>query len=91
MRVIELELTLKAVNKDIATFSYDNAVSGVIHTPSASRATVILDGGYVLGEFHCPACALDALKDVQVKLIASEIKAGTYSDYKKTHINSAVH
>lgn len=60
-KITAVELNLTIVNKEIATFNIIGTVSGVIHLPSSGTATVVLDGGYVLGEFHCPLCAVKSI------------------------------
>lgn len=59
--ITTVELSLAIVNKDLATFNVNGAISGVVHLPSSGPVTVVLDGGYVLGEFHCPVCAVRTL------------------------------
>lgn len=54
--ITTVELSLAIVNKDLATFNVNGAISGVVNLPTSGPVTVVLDGGYVLGEFHCPAC-----------------------------------
>lgn len=49
--VTTVELNLAVVNKEIATININGAISGVVHLPSSGPVTVVLDGGYVLGEF----------------------------------------
>lgn len=56
VNVTTVELSLAVVNKEIATFNINGAISGVVHLPSSGPVTVVLDGGYVLGEFHCAVC-----------------------------------
>ncbi len=43
--VTTVELNLVIVNKEIATFNINGAISGVVHLPSSGPVTVVLDGG----------------------------------------------
>lgn len=58
IKVTTFEMGLAIVNKEIATFNINGAISGVVHLPASGPVTVVLDGGYVLGEFHCPGCTV---------------------------------
>jgi hypothetical protein len=58
--ITTVELNLVIVNKEIATFNI-NGISGVVHLPSSGPVTVVLDGGYVLGEFIAQFALLSAL------------------------------
>lgn len=49
IEVTSIEIGLAIVNKEIATFNINGAISGVVHLPSTGPVTVVLDGGYVLG------------------------------------------
>ncbi|MFJ89043.1 DNA breaking-rejoining protein [Salmonella enterica] len=72
MEIVKIEMNLKAVN-----------VSGVIHSNSTGETTVILDGGYVLGKFDCPHCAVEAISLLTVKVSDGEQAGfGNYRSYK---------
>ncbi|KDF13549.1 hypothetical protein AF41_00013, partial [Citrobacter sp. MGH 55] len=51
MKIVKIEMDLKAVNKEVAVFNCEKKVSGVIHSSETGVVTVILDGGYVFGKF----------------------------------------
>ncbi|CAM7365406.1 hypothetical protein CISEMA079M_07555 [Citrobacter sedlakii] len=68
MQIVTIEMNLKAVNKSIALFNCEKKVSGVIHSNSTGETTVVLDGGYVLGKFDCPHCAVEAISLLTVKV-----------------------
>lgn len=92
MKIIEVNVKLKAINNDVASFNLNDDIRGIIHAPKHGKVTVVLDGGYVLGKYDCSLCAIDALSDVQVELLISELQSGsTYSEYKKQHIRPAFH
>lgn len=83
MKVITVDLSIMAINKEIALFNCDEKFSGVIHSTSNGTTTVILDGGYVLGEFDCPHCAV-----TEISLLSANISTGdkagfgNYRSYK---------
>ncbi|TYM41743.1 DNA breaking-rejoining protein, partial [Salmonella enterica subsp. enterica serovar Typhimurium] len=61
----------------------EKKVSGVIHSNSTGETTVILDGGYVLGKFDCPHCAVKAISLLTVKVSDGEQAGfGNYRSYK---------
>ena len=84
MEVITVEMGLKAINPAIALFNCENKVSGIIHTPSSKEVTVILDGGYVLGKFDCPHCAVKAISLLALNISdADKSMLGSYRNYKR--------
>ncbi|MCM7084010.1 hypothetical protein [Enterobacter roggenkampii] len=86
--VTTVELNLAVVNKDIATFNINGAISGVVHLPSSGPVTVVLDGGYVLGEFHCPVCAVKHISLLSVKFAEAQNACGmSYYDHKRQLLN----
>ncbi|EEG9445696.1 DNA breaking-rejoining protein [Salmonella enterica] len=83
MEIVKIEMNLKAVNKSIALFNCEKKVSGVIHSNSTGETTVILDGGYVLGKFDCPHCAVKTISLLTVKVSDGEQAGfGNYRSYK---------
>lgn len=88
MSVTTVELNLVIVNKEIATFNINGAISGVVHLPSSGPVTVVLDGGYVLGEFHCPVCAVKHISLLSVKFAEAQNSCGmSYYDHKRQQLN----
>ncbi|MFX2553419.1 hypothetical protein V6269_05700 [Enterobacter roggenkampii] len=86
--VTTVELNLVIVNKEIATFNINGAISGVVHLPSSGPVTVVLDGGYVLGEFHCPVCAVKHISLLSVKFAEAQNACGmSYYDHKRQQLN----
>lgn len=83
MKIVKIELNLKAVNKEIALFNCEKKVSGVIHSIKNGATTVVLDGGYVLGQFDCPHCAVTAISLLALQVSDGD-KAGfgNYRSYK---------
>lgn len=83
MKIVTIEMNLKAVNKEIALFNCEKKVSGVIHSTKSGATTVVLDGGYVLGQFDCPHCAVTAISLLAVQVSDGD-KAGfgNYRSYK---------
>lgn len=79
MEIVKIEMNLKAVNKSIALFNCEKRVSGVIHSNSTGETTVILDGGYVLGKFDSPHCAVKAISLLTVKVSDGEQAGHTYA------------
>lgn len=83
MNVVKVEFNLSPLNKSIALFKCQKSLSGVIHVSDENETTVILDGGYVLGEFHCQMCAIKAISLLAVKIADYEkTGSGNYRDYK---------
>ena len=86
--VTTVELNLVIVNKEIATFNINGAISGVVHLPSAGPVTVVLDGGYVLGEFHRPVCAVKHISLLSVNFAEAQKSCGmSYYDHKRQQLN----
>ncbi|EGD6915848.1 TPA: DNA breaking-rejoining protein [Escherichia coli] len=89
MKVITVDLSIMAINKDIALFNCDEKFSGVIHSTSNGTTTVILDGGYVLGEFDCPHCAV-----TEISLLSANISTGDkagFGNYRSYKLEFAEH
>lgn len=90
MEIVKIEMNLKAVNKSIALFNCEKKVSGVIHSNSTGETTVVLDGGYVLGKFDCPHCAIEAISLLTVKVNDGEKTGyGNYQQHKRTFMEQA--
>lgn len=88
LEVTTIEMGLAIVNKEIATFNINGIISGVIHLPSSGPVTVVLDGGYVLGEFHCPVCAVKHISLLSVNFTEAQNACGmSYYDYKRRLLN----
>lgn len=88
LEVTTIEMGLAIVNKEIATFNINGIISGVVHLPSSGPVTVVLDGGYVLGEFHCPVCAVKHISLLSVKFTEAQNAYGmSYYDYKRQLLN----
>jgi hypothetical protein len=86
--VTSVEMSLAIVNKDIVTFNINGAISGVAHLPSSGPVTVVLDGGYVLGEFHCPVCAVKHISLLSVNFTEAQNACGmSYYDHKRQQLN----
>lgn len=89
-KVIHVEMTVKHIGNNFAHFNCGENVKGTIHVPEKGKVTVILEGEYILGEFHCVVCAVDAITDLSSKVIVSEEICGmTYSAYKTSIANFA--
>lgn len=84
-----INLRLIAVNQELALFNCENSMTGVIHTTPVGSTTVVLDGGYVLGMYDCPNCAIDELTDAYLNLHEAEKEYGNYTSYKSA-FNSGV-
>lgn len=88
IEVTTVEVGLAIVNKEIATFNINGAVSGVVHLPTSGPVTVVLDGGYVLGEFHCPVCAVKHISLLSMDFTAAQNACGmSYYDHKRQYLN----
>lgn len=88
IEVTTIEMGLAIVNKEIATFNINGAISGVVHLPTSGPVTVVLDGGYVLGEFHCPVCAVKHLSLLSMDFTAAQNACGmSYYDHKRQYLN----
>lgn len=88
IEVTTVEIGLTIVNKEIATFNINGAISGIVHLPSSGPVTVVIDGGYVLGEFDCPACAVKHISLLSVKFAEAQNSCGmSYYDHKRQQLN----
>ncbi|MFZ4251418.1 hypothetical protein ACEV6G_05015 [Enterobacter ludwigii] len=86
--ITTVELRLAIVNKEIATFNINGAISGVVHLPASGPVTVVLDGGYVLGEFHCPGCAVKNISLLSMDFTPAQNACGmSYYDHKRQYLN----
>lgn len=86
--ITTVEMNLAIVNKDLATFNINGAISGVVHLPSSGPVTVVLDGGYVLGEFHCPVCAVQHISLLSVNFAEAQNACGmSFYDHKRQYLN----
>ncbi len=86
--ITTVEMDLAIVNKDLATFNSNGAISGVVHLPFSGPVTVVLDGGYVLGEFHCPICAVEHISLLSVNFAEAQNACGmSYYDHKCQQLN----
>ena len=86
--ITTVELSLAIVNKALATFNVNGASSGGVHLPSTGPVTVVLDGGYVLGEFHCPACAVKDISMLSASFAEAQNSCGmSYYDHKRQQLN----
>lgn len=91
MEIVKIEMNLKAVNKEVTAFNCEKKVSGVIHSTTNGETTVILDGGYVLGKFDCPHCAIEEIGLLVLKISDSDYAGwGTYRTYKQDFMNEAI-
>lgn len=85
---ITVSTEISLVNAEVTTFKSEDIVSGVIHVTATGKTTIIFDGGYVFGEFHCPGCAIKNLNQMICNYVTSKINCGIeYSDYKRLHMN----
>ncbi|EKM5721016.1 hypothetical protein WIC93_08045 [Enterobacter cloacae] len=88
LEVKTIEMGLAIVNKEMATFNINGIISGVVHLPASGPVTVVLDGGYVLGEFHCPVCAVKHISLLSVKFAEAQNVCGmSYYDHKRQLLN----
>ncbi|HFL1448467.1 TPA: hypothetical protein ACG1QI_004893 [Enterobacter kobei] len=86
--ITTVALNLVIVNKEIATFNINGAISGVVHLPPSGPVTVVLDGGYLLGEFHCPVCAVKHISLLCVNFAEAQNACGmSYYDHKRQQLN----
>lgn len=76
-----INLRLVDINNELALFNCEDSITGVIHTVP-SKTTVVLDGGYVLGQYGCVHKAVDELTNVHIHLHEAEKENGTYAAYK---------
>lgn len=88
LQVKTIEMGLAIVNKEMATFNINGIISGVVHLPASGPVTVVIDGGYVLGEFHCPACAVKHISLLSVNFTEAQNACGmSYYDHKRQLLN----
>ncbi|MGL5386686.1 MAG: DNA breaking-rejoining protein [Serratia sp. (in: enterobacteria)] len=75
----KIEVKLSLLNDEVVEFSIDGDPFGNIILDSkneAEPATVRLHGGYILGSYHCPHCAIDAISDLYIMLDEAREKSG---------------
>lgn len=90
IEIIEIEFKIKRLNKDFASFTCGNDITGIIHVPDNGNVTVIFEGRYVFGSFDCPACAVDAITDLHAELIFANKTFGMdYAEYKESFNNTS--
>jgi hypothetical protein len=78
------EIELLKVNADLASFKCNSSVFGIVHLPDSGPVTVLLDGGYVLGEFDCPVCAVKGITYLCLAIDDAEKLSGmNYKAYKQ--------
>ncbi|MHA1067041.1 hypothetical protein ACR9GP_24680 [Enterobacter ludwigii] len=88
MEEVKVNTTIIQVNTNVALFSTDDIVSGVIHVHDSGITTIIFDGNYVFGEFHCQTCAIKSLHSLICNYFIAKHNCGIeYSDYKRLHLN----
>ncbi len=88
MEVVNVSTAISQVNADLALFKTSDIVSGVVHINDSGTTTIVFDGGYVFGEFHCLACAIENLNTLVCNYIIAHRNCGIeYSDYKRLHRN----
>ncbi|AUX72769.1 Gifsy-1 prophage protein [Erwinia pyrifoliae DSM 12163] len=85
-----INLRLFTINSELTLFNCENSITGLIHT-ARSYMTIVLDGGYVLGQFGCVHAAFDELTGVHIQLHEAEKESGTYEDYKKNRVSIVFH
>lgn len=83
VKTLLVNFNLVAVNKEIATFNCNDTIHGVIHCTESGPVTVILDGGYILEEYHCPHCAIEDISKLYADIARAESVHGTYQAHKK--------
>ncbi|WP_148872644.1 hypothetical protein [Serratia marcescens] len=77
------EIALSPINSDLAAFKCNTSVSGFIHLPANGAVTVVLDGGYELGAFHCSKCAVKAISFLCIEVEEADKHSGmNYQAYK---------
>ncbi|MCW1825745.1 hypothetical protein OLZ31_02595 [Enterobacter asburiae] len=88
MASYHVSVNVLKLNNNYSLFKINDIVSGLIFEERDKQAAVIMDGGYVLGKFHCFSCAIDELKNVVCNYIIARHNCGIeYSDYKRLHLN----
>lgn len=79
---------LTAINSDIASFNCEKTLQGIAHIQKDFTTTLVLDGGYVLGVYDCPVCAMDGLHLTTDQIKQAEKDFGmTYENYKSVFIS----
>lgn len=84
------QITLRPMNAEYASFKCNETLSGLIHTPKDKGYTVLLDGGYILGDFDCEICAIKTISFLCIDVERADKSAGmTYEAYKKAFMDGA--
>lgn len=74
--VIAAKLELNRISHEFVAFHCGGKLSGIIHTPESGNMTVILDGGYHLGEYDCARSAIESVAELLGEILFAEKKAG---------------
>ncbi|WP_343529275.1 hypothetical protein [Yokenella regensburgei] len=87
-KITIIELAAKKINNDLIAFDLGDVTTGVIHISDNGPATVVLDGGYVLSESHCFACAMETIGGFMANYLKAQNDYPTsYAEHKKLHMN----
>src|SRR5690606_16033814 len=78
-----VKVTLSKINSDLVSFKCNSSLSGFVHIPDDGAVTVVFDGGYEFGTYHCPECAVQAISFLCFEIEEAEKKSGmNYQAYK---------
>ncbi|WP_342656819.1 hypothetical protein GKC68_10520 [Pantoea sp. RSPAM1] len=81
--VTAIELKIEKLSSGFASFNCDDLVNGIVHVPSKDKVTVILDGGFLLGEYCCLEEAILNISRLITKIKLAEMTSGiTYKAYQ---------
>jgi len=80
------KLRMKIMSREFSAFDCDGIITGIVHVPDEGDFTVILDGGYILGEFDCTNCVIKAIATLYANILQSDKNIGMdYKAYKKVY------
>lgn len=80
--MIAIELKLERIAPDFASFNCEDLVNGIVHVPSKGKVTVILNDGFLLGEYVSAEDAFRNISRLIVNIKLAEMDAGiTYKSY----------
>ncbi len=85
IEVRSTKVELSVINSDLASFDCNGSVTGFVHLPDVGPITVVLDGGYTLGEYKDPSSAIKGISFLCFAVEDADKRAGmNYQAYMQT-------
>jgi hypothetical protein len=79
------KIELSVINSDLASFNCNGSITGFVHLPNVGPITVVLDGGYTLGEYKNSDHAVEGISFLCLEVEDADKRAGmNYQAYMQT-------